>query len=147
VETREWREAWGSVLACEGPERARFLLGELVREAQAKGAPVPHSAHTPYLNTVPVERQAKHPGDRAVEHKIRSTIRWNALAIVLRANKESSGLGRHIASFQSAATLYHTGGGGPVGPRSLEADGRSTHMFLHWYHSTNAGVRLPPLQW
>ncbi|HET9481331.1 MAG TPA: pyruvate dehydrogenase (acetyl-transferring), homodimeric type, partial [Candidatus Polarisedimenticolia bacterium] len=109
LETREWREAIGAVLAFEGPERARFLLGEVIDEARRKGAPVPYSANTPYLNTLPPEQQAAHPGDRAIEHKIRSFIRWNALAIVLRANKESSELGGHIASFQSAATLYDTG--------------------------------------
>ncbi|HEX6142187.1 MAG TPA: pyruvate dehydrogenase (acetyl-transferring), homodimeric type, partial [Geminicoccaceae bacterium] len=109
LETREWRDAIGSVLAFEGPERAHFLLEEVIDEARRKGAPVPYSANTPYLNTIPPEQQAPHPGDRAIEHRIRSFIRWNALAIVLRANKESSELGGHIASFQSAATLYDTG--------------------------------------
>jgi pyruvate dehydrogenase E1 component len=108
-ETREWREALGSVLAFEGPERAHFLLSQVIEEARRLGAPVPYSANTPYLNTIPPEAQAKHPGDRAIEHRIRSFIRWNALAIVLRANKESSELGGHIASFQSAATLYDVG--------------------------------------
>ena len=109
VETGEWRDALGSVLAFEGPERARFLLGELMGEARRQGAPVPYSATTPYLNTIPPDREPPHPGDRALEHKIRSYIRWNALAIVLRANKESSELGGHIASFQSSALLYDTG--------------------------------------
>ena len=109
VETGEWRDALGSVLAFEGPERARFLLGELMGEARRQGAPVPYSATTPYLNTIPPDREPPHPGDRAIEHKIRSYIRWNALAIVLRANKESSELGGHIASFQSSALLYDTG--------------------------------------
>jgi pyruvate dehydrogenase E1 component len=109
AETREWREALGSVLAFEGPERAHFLLEQVIAEARKLGAPVPYSANTPYLNTIPPEAQAKHPGDRAIEHRIRSFIRWNALAIVLRANKQSSELGGHIASFQSAATLYDVG--------------------------------------
>jgi pyruvate dehydrogenase E1 component len=109
LETTEWRESLDSVLEFEGPERAHYLLGALVDEARRQGAPVPYSATTPYLNTIPPERQAPHPGDRAIEHRIRSYIRWNALAIVLRANKESSELGGHIASFQSAATLYDTG--------------------------------------
>jgi pyruvate dehydrogenase E1 component len=109
LETREWRDALGSVLAFEGAERANFLLEQVLDEARRQGAPVPYSANTPYLNTIPPEQQAAHPGDRAIEHKIRSFIRWNALAIVLRANKESSELGGHIASFQSAATLYDTG--------------------------------------
>ena len=111
LETREWLDALTSVLEFEGPERTHFLLGELVVEARRKGTPVPYSANTPYLNTIPPDREARHPGDRAIEHRIRSLIRWNALAIVLRANKESSELGGHIASFQSAATLYDIGFG------------------------------------
>ncbi|PVZ05323.1 pyruvate dehydrogenase (acetyl-transferring), homodimeric type [Actinomycetospora cinnamomea] len=107
--TEEWREALGSVLAVEGPDRVHALLDELIGDARAAGAPVPFSATTPYVNTIPVEQEPPHPGDRAVEHRIRSAIRWNAIAMVLRANKESSELGGHIASFQSAATLYDTG--------------------------------------
>ncbi|MDQ4060113.1 MAG: pyruvate dehydrogenase (acetyl-transferring), homodimeric type, partial [Pseudomonadota bacterium] len=109
LETQEWRDALDSVLEFEGPERAHFLLQQVIGSARRKGAPVPYSANTPYLNTIPPERQERHPGDRAIEHRIRSLIRWNALAIVLRANKHSSELGGHIASFQSAATLYDVG--------------------------------------
>ena len=111
LETREWLDALTSVLEFEGPERTHFLLDELVIEVRRKGTPVPYSANTPYLNTIPPDREARHPGDRAIEQRIRSLIRWNALAIVLRANKESSELGGHIASFQSAATLYDIGFG------------------------------------
>jgi pyruvate dehydrogenase E1 component len=111
TETREWLDALTSVLEFEGPERAYFLLDELVAESRRKGVPTPYSANTPYLNTIPPDREARHPGDRAIEHRIRSLIRWNALAIVLRANKESSELGGHIASFQSSATLYDIGFG------------------------------------
>ncbi|GAA4821825.1 pyruvate dehydrogenase (acetyl-transferring), homodimeric type [Actinomycetospora corticicola] len=107
--TDEWREALESVLAVEGPQRAHDLLDELIGQARRAGAPVPYSATTPYVNTIAVEDEPPHPGDRAVEHRIRSAIRWNAVATVLRANKESSELGGHIASFQSAATLYDTG--------------------------------------
>ena len=109
VETSEWREAFDSVLEFDGADRAGFLLEELIEEALRNGAPVPYSANTPYLNTIPPHQQPEHPGDRAIEHRIRSLIRWNAVAIVLRANKESSELGGHIASFQSSATLYDTG--------------------------------------
>ena len=109
IETREWIEALDSVLEFEGAERAHFLLGELIGEGRRRGAPVPYSPNTPYLNTIPPEREDRHPGDRAIEHRLRSLIRWNALAMVLRANKESSELGGHIASFQSAATLYDVG--------------------------------------
>jgi pyruvate dehydrogenase E1 component len=109
VETQEWRDALSSVLSFEGSARAGFLLGELASEARRKGSPVPYSANTPYLNTIPPDLEERHPGDSAIEHRIRSYIRWNALATVLRANKESSELGGHIASFQSAATLYDVG--------------------------------------
>ncbi len=121
AETREWLEALDSVLAYEGADRAFYLLDEVVTEARRKGAPVPYSATTPYLNTIPPEKEDR-PSQRelALDHRIRSLIRWNALAMVLRANAESSELGGHIASFQSAATLYDVGfqhffRGGPGG--------------------------------
>jgi pyruvate dehydrogenase E1 component len=109
IETREWIEALDSVLDFEGAERAHFLLDELIGQGRRRGAPVPYSPNTPYLNTIPPDQEDRHPGDRAIEHRIRSIIRWNELAIVLRANKESTELGGHIASFQSAATLYDVG--------------------------------------
>ena len=109
AETREWLDSLDGVIEVEGQDRAAFLLDELLGRARRRGTPVPYSATTPYLNTIPPEREARHPGDRAIEHRIRSYIRWNALAIILRANKESSELGGHIASFQSAATLYDVG--------------------------------------
>src|SRR3954470_21308218 len=109
AETREWLDSLDGIIEVEGQDRAAFLLDELLDRGRRRGTPVPYSAATPYLNTIPPDREAQHPGDRAIEHRIRSYIRWNALAIVLRANKESSELGGHIASFQSAATLYDTG--------------------------------------
>ena len=109
LETAEWRDALDSVLAFEGPERAHFILSQLTEEARRRGAPVPYSANTPYLNTIRPDQEARHPGDRAIERRIRGLIRWNAVATVLRANKVSSELGGHIASFQSAATLYDVG--------------------------------------
>jgi pyruvate dehydrogenase E1 component len=107
--TQEWLDALDSVLEFEGAERATFLLDELVGHARRGGVPAPHSATTPYVNTIPVDAQPPFPGDRELEHRIRSLNRWNAVATVLRANKESSELGGHIASFQSSATLYDTG--------------------------------------
>src|SRR3984957_4567367 len=110
AETREWRGALDSVLAYEGADRAFFLLDEVIAEARRKGAPVPYSATRPYLNTIPPDKEDRlDPRELALDPRIRSLIRWNALAIVLRANKESSELGGHIASFQSAATLYDVG--------------------------------------
>ncbi len=107
--TQEWLDALDSVLEFEGAERATFLLDELVGHARRGGVPAPHSATTPYVNTIPVDAQPPFPGDRELEHRIRSLNRWNAVATVLRANKESSELGGHVASFQSSATLYDTG--------------------------------------
>ena len=110
AETREWVEALDSVLAFEGADRAFYLLDEVTAEARRKGAPVPYSATTPYLNTIPPDKEVRlSPRELAIDHRIRSMIRWNALAMVLRANAESSELGGHIASFQSAATLYDVG--------------------------------------
>ncbi len=110
AETREWVDALDSVLAFEGADRASFLLDEVLTEARRKGAPIPYRATTPYLNTIPPDKEERlSPGERALDHRIRSYIRWNALAIVLRANAESTELGGHIASFQSAATLYEVG--------------------------------------
>jgi pyruvate dehydrogenase E1 component len=85
-ETQEWLDSLDRVIDVDGPQRAHFLLDELINVARRRGAPVPYSTTTPYLNTIPVEHQAHHPGDRAIEHRIRSIIRWNAIAIVLRAN-------------------------------------------------------------
>jgi pyruvate dehydrogenase E1 component len=110
AETREWLDALDSVLTFEGSDRAFFLLDEVISEARRQGAPVPYSATTPYLNTIPPDKEDRlDPRELATDHRIRSLIRWNALAIVLRANAESSELGGHIASFQSAATLYDVG--------------------------------------
>jgi pyruvate dehydrogenase E1 component len=109
VETSEWRDALDSVVEFGGADRAGFLLEELMDSARRAGAPVPYSANTPYLNTIPPNAEPAFPGDLALERRIRSVMRWDAVATVLRANKESSELGGHIASFQSAATLYDTG--------------------------------------
>src|SRR4051812_44520617 len=108
-ETREWLEALDSVLEKEGPERAHFLLEKLVEKARRSGAYIPFNATTAYINTIPPSREERSPGNAELEHKIRSLVRWNAMAMVVRANKESSELGGHIASFASAATLYDVG--------------------------------------
>jgi pyruvate dehydrogenase E1 component len=108
-ETQEWLEALDSVVEFDGAERAAFLLQQLQDEARRHAVQVPFSANTPYINTIPVDEQPEYPGDPEVEHTIRSLTRWNAVATVLRANKESSELGGHIASFQSSATLYDIG--------------------------------------
>src|SRR5687768_4509044 len=108
-ETREWLDALDSVLEREGPDRAHFLLERLVEKARRSGAYIPFNATTAYINTIPPAREERSPGNAELEHKIRALVRWNAMAMVVRANKESSGLGGHIASFASAATLYDVG--------------------------------------
>src|SRR5437763_1418140 len=109
AETREWLEAIDAVVAHDGPDRARELLTRVVERAQHSGTGPIASLNTPYVNTIPVEREAQLPGDPALERRLRSIIRWNAMAMVVRANKESSELGGHIASYQSVATLYEVG--------------------------------------
>ena len=108
-ETREWLEALDAVIENEGPARAQFLLEQLVARARGSGTYIPYNANTAYINTIPPGREERSPGDSELEHKIRSLVRWNAMATVVRANKESSELGGHIASFASAATLYDVG--------------------------------------
>ena len=110
-ETSEWVDALSAVQQHRGSERAGYLINRLVDEGRREGVYVPRSLNTAYCNTIPPEREEKSSGDRAIEHRLRSIIRWNAMAIILRANKDSSELGGHIASFQSAATLYDIGFG------------------------------------
>ena len=107
-ETREWLDALEGVLASEGPERAHFLLEQLIEKGRRSGAFLPYTANTAYINTIPPSKEDKSPGDHELEHKIRSYVRWNAAAMVLRANKTTN-VGGHIASFASAATLYDIG--------------------------------------
>jgi pyruvate dehydrogenase E1 component len=109
LETREWLDALEGVLEAGGPERAHFLLEQLVDKARRSGAYLPYNAQTAYINTIPTVAEPPLPGDQEIEYRIRSLIRWNAIAMVIRANRESSELGGHIASYQSAATLYDVG--------------------------------------
>jgi pyruvate dehydrogenase E1 component len=110
-ETSDWLDALKAVQAHRGVDRANYLINQLVDEARRAGIYVPRSLTTAYCNTIAPDREERSSGDRAIEHRLRSIIRWNAIAIILRANKDSSELGGHIASFQSAATLYDIGFG------------------------------------
>jgi len=109
VETQEWLDSLEAVLDREGPDRAHFLLEALIDRARRAGADMPYRATTAYMNTIPPGQEQRSPGDAALEWRIRSLIRWNALAMVVRANRKSSELGGHIASFASSATLYDVG--------------------------------------
>ncbi len=117
LETQEWLDALEAVIENEGIERAHFLLEQLIDDARRNGANLPFTNNTAYLNTIPTHLEQRTPGDPELENRIRSLVRWNAMAIVVRANKESSELGGHIASFASAATLYDIG-------------------FNHFFHAT-----------
>src|SRR6202049_4779371 len=107
-ETQEWLDAIDGVLEREGPDRAHFLIEQVIDKSRRSGAYMPFSANTAYINTIPVERQAHMPGDPAIEEKIRNYARWNAMAMVVRANKHTN-VGGHIASCAAAATLYDVG--------------------------------------
>ena len=109
LETREWLEALDAVISHEGTERAHFLLEHLIAKARKSGAYLPYTANTAYLNTIPPSREDTHNGDKEMETRIRALIRWNAMAMVVKANRISSELGGHIASFASSATLYDVG--------------------------------------
>ncbi|HUL11863.1 MAG TPA: pyruvate dehydrogenase (acetyl-transferring), homodimeric type [Methylococcaceae bacterium] len=109
AETREWLDALQAVIETEGVERAHYLIEQLVDQARRSGANLPYKANTAYINTIPLNKQPRNPGDDEVEHRIRSCIRWNAMAMVVQANKISSEYGGHIASFASSATLYEVG--------------------------------------
>jgi pyruvate dehydrogenase E1 component len=108
-ETQEWLDALQAVLEHEGTERAHYLLERLIDKARRSGAYLPFSANTAYLNTIPVQKQERFPGDRAMERRIRSFVRWHAMAMVVQANRLSTELGGHISSFASSATLYDIG--------------------------------------
>ena len=117
-ETREWQDALNGVITNEGNERAHFLIETLISEARRKGIDIPYSATTEYVNTIPTALQPKYPGNADMEIKIHSYIRWNAMAMVVRANKHTN-VGGHIASFASAAALYDVG-------------------FTHFWHAPSA---------
>jgi pyruvate dehydrogenase E1 component len=108
-ETQEWVDSLEAVLSREGPERAHFILEKLVDKARRSGAYLPYSANTAYINTIPPHLEAKSPGDHALEERIRSMIRWNAMAMVAKANKAEGDLGGHIASYASVSTLMEVG--------------------------------------
>ncbi len=113
LETKEWLDALEAVLDREGPERAHFLLEKLIEKARRNGAFIPFSANTAYINTIPVQLEARSPGNAEYEERIRSYIRWNAMAMVVRANRldppDGGDLGGHIASFASLATMIGAG--------------------------------------
>src|SRR6059058_3119871 len=109
LETREWLEAFDALIAAEGRERATFLLRKLLEHARARLVPMPPVLNTPYMNSVALAEQAQFPGNLELESRISAVVRWNALAMVVRANRAHPELGGHIASYASAADLFEVG--------------------------------------
>src|SRR5687768_16254351 len=109
LETREWLESLDYVLQSGGPVRVSRLLRQLSDHARQRGVKLPFTANTPYVNTIPPAEQPPFPGSREIERRIKSLVRWNALAMVVKANKAEDGIGGHISTFASAATLYEVG--------------------------------------
>ncbi|MFP4173909.1 MAG: pyruvate dehydrogenase (acetyl-transferring), homodimeric type, partial [Candidatus Hydrogenedentota bacterium] len=109
AETRDWLESLDYVIRQGGAEKVRHILRQLQIHAQSAGIGLPYSANTPYINTIPADEQPIFPGSREIERRIKSIVRWNAMAMVVRANRESSGIGGHISTYASAATLYEVG--------------------------------------
>ena len=109
LETSEWLESLSAVIEKDGNQRAHYLIKELINKAYMEGANIPYTQNTPYINTIPVNEEKKSNGDQNIERRIRSLIRWNAAAMVVRANKKFPELGGHIGTFASAATLYDVG--------------------------------------
>jgi len=106
VETADWLESLRDVLQRKGPQRVSYLLAALEEQAHREGIDLPFTANTPYVNTIPVEKQPIYPGNREIERRIKSIIRWNAMAMVARANRDFAGIGGHISTYASSATLY-----------------------------------------
>ena len=112
-ETREWMEALGAVIASEGPERAHYLLETLIDQARQAGIDMPFSANTAYVNTIPTDQEERCPGNLEIEERLRAYMRWNAMAMVVKANRhdpaDGGDLGGHISSFASVATMFGAG--------------------------------------
>ena len=131
IETREWLESIDYVLQEKGPERVLTLLEQLQIHLRKKGLELPFSANTPYMNTIPVHRQVPFPGSRAMERRIKSLVRWNAMAMVVRANREQEGIGGHISTYASAATLYEVGFNHFFRARNEDHDGDIVYFQGH----------------
>jgi pyruvate dehydrogenase E1 component len=109
IERREWLESLDYVMRVEGPERAARILKDLRIHAEKDGIHLPYTANTPYINTISEDQEAPFPGSQEIERRIKSLVRWNAMAMVVRANREEHGIGGHISTYASAATLYEVG--------------------------------------
>ncbi|HCO23983.1 MAG TPA: pyruvate dehydrogenase (acetyl-transferring), homodimeric type, partial [Gimesia maris] len=109
AELEEWFESLDDLIIRYGKERVKNVLAILQERAYRQGVTMPFTANTPYINTIPVDEQTPFPGNREIERRIKSIIRWNAMAMVVRANKYHDGIGGHISTYASAATLWEVG--------------------------------------
>jgi len=131
IERREWLESLDYVIAQGNPQRVRALVEALQERAHAAGIRLPHSGNTPYINTIPADEQPPYPGNRETERRIKSIIRWNAMAMVVRANRAEAGIGGHISTFASVATLYEVGFNHFFRASSEESDGDHVYFQGH----------------
>ena len=130
-ELQEWVESFDEVVREEGQDSAITLLDRLRARAQSLGVPLPFTANTPYVNTIPVERQGIFPGDQEIERRIKSLVRWNALAMVVRANRVDHSIGGHISTYASAATLFEVGFNHFFRARSEQLEGDTVYFQGH----------------
>ena len=138
-ETTEWIDSIDAVVQRSGLARAQYLLKTLLDRGHHHGVVMPFTANTPYVNTIPVDQEPPFPGDRELERKIKSIIRWNAMALVVRANRKSEGIGGHISSYASAATLYEVGFNHYF--RGKKAEGGGDHVYFQGHSSPGIYAR------
>src|SRR5207245_9139778 len=142
VEIQEWLESLDSVLESSGPEVAAEILERLRAHATVNGIDLPFSANTPYANTIPVRLQPLFPGDQELERRIKSLIRWNALAMVVRANRVEHNIGGQISTYASAATPYEVGINHFFRARTAEFEGDTLYFQGHVSPGNDAGAFL-----
>ena len=131
AEIQEWLESLDSVLQSSGPDVASYILERLRAHARVIGIEIPFTANTPYVNTIPHSLQPEFPGDQQLERRIKSLVRWNALAMVVRANREEHGIGGHISTYASAAALYEVGFNHFFRARTAEFEGDTIYFQGH----------------
>src|SRR5580692_7640260 len=131
AEIQEWLESLDSVLQSSGPDVASYILERLRAHARVIGIEIPFTANTPYVNTIPHSLQPDFPGDQQLERRIKSLVRWNALAMVVRANREEHGIGGHISTYASAAALYEVGFNHFFRARTPEFEGDTVYFQGH----------------
>jgi pyruvate dehydrogenase E1 component len=131
AEIQEWLESLDSVLQSSGPDVASYILERLRAHAKVIGIEIPFTANTPYVNTIPHQLQADFPGDQQLERRIKSLVRWNAIAMVVRANREEGNIGGHISTFASAATLYEVGFNHFFRARNADFEGDTIYFQGH----------------